>query len=174
MGVPSLVERTQPWVVVTGADDPWVTAEIAEVRAQGVMEVRLNASELREPETLFRAFARELSFPDYFGHNWDALADCLSDPLAPWLREPGGHGLALLIDGADLLLDVEHLGLFVAVLCQAAWRAHVDPGPAVHFVLLLDEVGPDAFEPRLGSRQGVTTEMVDGRLTATLTTERRA
>lgn len=28
---------------------------------------------------LFRFLATHLSFPDYFGHNWDALMDCISD-----------------------------------------------------------------------------------------------
>ena len=28
---------------------------------------------------LFDTYARELSFPDYFGRNWDAFVDCLSD-----------------------------------------------------------------------------------------------
>lgn len=28
---------------------------------------------------LFAALATALQFPDYFGQNWDAVADCLSD-----------------------------------------------------------------------------------------------
>ncbi|MFE2022395.1 barstar family protein [Streptomyces sp. NPDC059499] len=35
---------------------------------------------------VFRTFARELSFLGYFGHNWDALVDCLHDWHGP------GHG----------------------------------------------------------------------------------
>lgn len=67
------------------------------------------------------ACARDLGFPDHFGHNWDALADCLSDFVAQ--RRPvlvvwtGASGLpaadlhmAMQImverftDGADLLV----------------------------------------------------------------------
>ncbi|MES5824433.1 barstar family protein [Streptomyces sp. RG80] len=40
---------------------------------------RLDGRELPTPGTLFAVFARELGFPDYFGHNWDALVDCLHD-----------------------------------------------------------------------------------------------
>lgn len=30
-------------------------------------------------ETFFPALAAALAFPDYFGHNWDAAYDCLTD-----------------------------------------------------------------------------------------------
>jgi hypothetical protein len=42
---------------------------------------------------LFDAIAEALSFPDWFGRNWDALEDCLTD-LA-W-REASGHVLVFL------------------------------------------------------------------------------
>ena len=155
--MPSLSENTPPSVAVTGVEDPWLADELASFREQNGREVRLNARELLEPATLFRAFAREMPFPDYFGHNWDALVDCLSDP---YLHT---SSVAVLVDDADLLLGAEHLGLFVAVLCQAAGRPAFDPArAAMHLVLLLDEVSPAQFEAQIGSRGDVATEMVEG------------
>jgi RNAse (barnase) inhibitor barstar len=34
---------------------------------------------LRDETSLFREMARALEFPDYFGHNWDAVVECLRD-----------------------------------------------------------------------------------------------
>lgn len=173
---PTLVARRAPWVVVTAVDDPWVASELAALRALDGLEFRLDARELAEPTALFRAFARELSFPGYFGHNWDALADCLSHLHGPW---HGGRYVAVLIDNADLLLNAEHLGLFVSVLCQAAWQTNLrldadghpqdDPRLALHFVLLLDTVPADAFAAQVASGSDVAIAVADGRLTATLT-----
>lgn len=179
--VPSFVERRSPWVVVTAAGDPWLAAEIAALRAQGGLEVRLNARELVEPDALFRAFARELSFPGYFGHNWDALVDCLSDMHAPWHGGRSGAGLAVLIDDADVLVGVAHLGLFVSVLCQVVGRTNLrldadgfpdDLRPYVmHFALLLNEVSPSEFAAPVRLGRDIAVELTDGRLTATLTGE---
>jgi hypothetical protein len=49
-----------------------------------------------EREALFTALAEALALPGYFGRNWDALADCLSDlpptvllvPAALWETSP--------------------------------------------------------------------------------------
>ena len=58
--------------------------------------------DLRQP--VFEAFARALAFPDWFGRNWDALEDCLSD--LSW-REAAGHVLLLHGGAADpTLLEV--------------------------------------------------------------------
>ena len=127
---------------------------------------------------MFSAFARELSFPGYFGHNWYALVDCLHD----W----HGHGadsrdLAVLIEGADDLASADFLGLFVAMLCEAAWRANVQLDAdgvrhtewfrrpfALHFVFLLDEAEPETFAAPASTDPDVGVAVTDGRLTATL------
>ena len=40
-----------------------------------------------EKEKLLRNIAAALAFPDWFGHNWDALEDCLTD--LSWREAPG-------------------------------------------------------------------------------------
>lgn len=44
---------------------------------------------------LLRTLAAALEFPDWFGHNWDALADALAD--LGWLPEAPGY--VLLLEG---------------------------------------------------------------------------
>jgi hypothetical protein len=58
--------------------------------------------DLRQP--VFDEFSRALAFPDWFGRNWDALEDCLTD--LSW-READGH-VVLLENSADggMLVDV--------------------------------------------------------------------
>ncbi|MGH8670377.1 MAG: barstar family protein [Burkholderiales bacterium] len=58
--------------------------------------------DLRQP--VFEAFSRALAFPDWFGRNWDALEDCLTD--LSW-HEAAGH--LVLLEGNDdggVLVDV--------------------------------------------------------------------
>ena len=44
----------------------------------------------------FQEIAGRLHFPDYFGHNWDAVYDCLTD--LNWLP---AAGYVLVLDGFD-------------------------------------------------------------------------
>lgn len=44
----------------------------------------------------FQALAAALNFPDYFGHNWDAVYDCLTD-----LASADGQSEMLLITGGE-------------------------------------------------------------------------
>ena len=42
-------------------------------------------SDISTPDQLFERYAVGLSFPDYFGKNWDALDECLRD--LHWMRQ---------------------------------------------------------------------------------------
>jgi RNAse (barnase) inhibitor barstar len=55
-------------------------------------------------------FAEALKFPDWFGGNWDALADCLND--LSWL--PAG-GYVLLLEHADEWCAEDRAGFDTAV-----------------------------------------------------------
>jgi RNAse (barnase) inhibitor barstar len=71
---------------------------------------------------LFAELAEVLEFPDYFGHNWDALEECLAD--LEWLP---AKGYVLLFTDAELILpdDEDDFATFVEVLNDAgeAWAA---------------------------------------------------
>ncbi|HEX6471418.1 MAG TPA: barstar family protein [Streptosporangiaceae bacterium] len=67
----------------------------------------------RTRAAFFEEVARALRFPAYFGHNWDALVDCLRD-VGP---------VALVVAHAGDLLAAEpaaHLATFLAIMATAA------------------------------------------------------
>jgi len=76
--------------------------------------------DLQQP--VFEAFARALAFPDWFGRNWDALEDCLTD--LSW-RQAAGH--VVILEGN------EDSGILADVLRSAAqfWAARGKPFFAV-------------------------------------------
>ena len=73
----------------------------------------------KTPANLFAEFARALEFPDYFGHNWDALEECLAD--LEWL--PGKGYILLITDAGYVLPDEEEYETFLEILRDAgeAW-----------------------------------------------------
>jgi hypothetical protein len=54
--------------------------------------IRLSGASLTDKQAMLVALAAALDFPDWFGHNWDALEECLTD-LSWWDDE-----VVLLID----------------------------------------------------------------------------
>jgi Barstar (barnase inhibitor) len=70
--------------------------------------------------SLLTECARALDFPDYFGHNWDALEECLID--LEWLKT---KGYVLLITDAGCVLpdDEDEYETFLEILRDAgeAW-----------------------------------------------------
>ncbi|HKR63702.1 MAG TPA: barstar family protein [Thermoanaerobaculia bacterium] len=65
---------------------------------------------IRSQEDLFRELARVLEFPDYFGHNWGAVSECLEDVDT---EQP----LALLVHNSAALWNrmAEEMNTFVEV-----------------------------------------------------------
>jgi RNAse (barnase) inhibitor barstar len=58
-------------------------SDLTGFRAPDWFVVRL-VGRLRRREDLFRALAAGLKLPAYFGHNWDALEECLRDLSWLW------------------------------------------------------------------------------------------
>ncbi|MGW1627057.1 barstar family protein [Streptomyces sp. NPDC002172] len=138
-----LTGTSEPWVVCVPEGTAEVRRQLSELTAKGGQVHHFDARDLTTAQDVFRTFAETLHFPGYFGQNWDALVDCLDDLCGEVTG--GGAGIAGVVHGADLLLQTEHLPLFVSVLCQGADRANsaVDldgdpldrPAVAEHFVL---------------------------------------
>ena len=90
-------------------------------------------------EELLKNIAQALDFPDWFGHNWDALEDCLSD--LSW-REAAGYILLFEKPRRD-----DDFGVLIDVLLSSAesWAARRKP----FFALFVDPARtlplPDLF-----------------------------
>lgn len=75
-------------------------ARLAQVKtaadAVGFPYAHLDIAAAQDTDDLLAALALALHLPDYFGGNWDALADCLCD--LSWKPAPG---YVLVIEGYD-------------------------------------------------------------------------
>ncbi len=91
-------------------------------RGSSLEVVRIDAK-----QGVFDALARALEFPAWFGRNWDALEDCLTD-----LSWRAGEGHVLLL-GGHAELPADDLGVLVDVLRAAAghWAGRGQPFFAV-------------------------------------------
>lgn len=57
---------------------------------------RINLSKVTDKDGFLAAVGTTLGFPDWYGHNWDALADCLTD--LSWMA---ADGYVIVLDHAD-------------------------------------------------------------------------
>jgi len=60
----------------------------------------LDGKTARTKKEFLQLAARDLKFPEYFGNNWDAFEDCLTDP--DWHNRPG---LLIFWDNFDAISD---------------------------------------------------------------------
>ena len=80
-----LVEADQAGTFYLTASDLEPLHEAA--RDVGFLCIGIDLDGCEDKASLLRAFAQAFNFPDGFGHNWDALADCLGD--LDWLPAEG-------------------------------------------------------------------------------------
>ncbi|MBI4996014.1 MAG: barstar family protein [Rhodocyclales bacterium] len=52
---------------------------MAAAKAADIAAFRVNLAKAANKDQMLVAIAKALKFPDWFGHNFDALADCLAD-----------------------------------------------------------------------------------------------
>jgi RNAse (barnase) inhibitor barstar len=114
-----LSNATPPWSGLLVV--PRGTSATALVKVPPGFALRaIQGKKCRNASALFGEFARALDFPDYFGHNWDALEECLAD--FEWLP---AKGYILLIAEAQAVLpdDEEEYETLLEVLNDAgeAW-----------------------------------------------------
>jgi len=68
--------------------------DIAGVVSDATLKIfTLSTGKFLNRETLLQSLALSLGFPDYFGNNWDAAYDCLTD--RNW---PTGSRMVLILD----------------------------------------------------------------------------
>jgi hypothetical protein len=97
------------------------------LRGSKLSFARIPLQDVTEKTALLHRIAAKLGFPDWFGENWDALEDCLTD--LSW-REARGHVLAF--EGFQFLPAAD-LGVLIDVLITATefWPARGTPFFAV-------------------------------------------
>ena len=90
-------------------------------------------------QALLAEFARVLEFPSYFGMNWDAFEECVTD-----LRWLPARGYLIIMTDADQVLrsHEEEYTIFITILKNAGkeWatpRGGEWPRPAIPFHVLL-------------------------------------
>lgn len=99
--------------------------------APACAEIRIDLAGCTGKAELLARFAQALRFPHWFGHNWDALSDCLTD--LSWL--PAQHYRLVLGEPQALRAAApETLDTALEILTEAAeFWAHA--GVAFEFVL---------------------------------------
>lgn len=91
----------------------------------GLLLVTVQAG--KDKAELLQGIARALRFPDWFGHNWDALNDCLGD--LSW-NEASGH-VVIFEQWEQLGSEVRDTLIDILAAVAGNWRGYGEPFFAV-------------------------------------------
>jgi len=89
-------------------------ADPSAYRAEGAMVVRIPAK-ARGKEKVLGVLAAKLRFPSYFGHNWDALEECLRD--LSWLGDQAK--VVIVHEAFPFSSGGEALAIYQGILAEA-------------------------------------------------------
>ena len=133
-----LQDAARSGVYRTNRIDPLADA----VRGSGLDFARVGMQGVSGKPALMKALRARLRLPAWFGENWDALEDCLTD--LSW-REAEGHVIAF---EACETLPREDLDVLIQVLDAAAdfWRGRGKPFFAVFVDPARELALPDLFD----------------------------
>lgn len=85
---------------------------LAGAAAAGCLTVRVDLAAARSKDDLLAAIGKALRFPDWFGHNLDALTDCLAD--MGWLPAEGYVVILEHCDGIHARAENDFLAVMQA------------------------------------------------------------
>lgn len=92
----------------------------------GLAIFRIDIGRVQSKKEFLLRIAKALNFPEWFGHNWDALNDCLTD--LSWL---GGSGWVVIIENAKTFAErhPEEFATVVQIFKSATehWRGKTTP-----------------------------------------------
>ena len=111
----TLPEADRAGVFSLPAGDASVVAEVA--AEQGFAIFRVNLAGCSRTDQVLARLAEQLRFPDWFGQNWDALADCLTD--FSW-SEADGYALILEQLAGLRAADDESFDTLIEILSDAS------------------------------------------------------
>ena len=121
MSIIALQSIKKPWAHLLVHAEGEALDKILSVPAHFAVKV-VPGKKCKTKAGLLDEFSRVFSFPEYFGHNWDALEECLAD--LEWLP---AKGYLIVVTDADQVLtkpDEEYdFETFVEILSEAgeAW-----------------------------------------------------
>jgi len=145
---PMLLKRTPAWAHVAAMPRTRVEEFAATAPQRKHAAVRIvRGNRCAGKDELLDEFARRLDFPEYFGRNWDALQDCLTD--LEWLS---AEAFVLIITNADQILKNSpgDLKTFAGILTSAAghWISAEAPAP-FHCLFQCEPGSADDLKTRL-------------------------
>jgi RNAse (barnase) inhibitor barstar len=147
----SLLRPKAPWVVEANLASDSVQGSIREAGQSGVV-VEVDSADALTLDAFFVAISSAFEFPDYFGNNWEALKDCLTD--LDWL--PSDAYLLIFRNSERLFANqVAERASFLRIMNLAAeeWSIPITSGewwdrPAIPFHVILDD-GVSQWSPEL-------------------------
>lgn len=127
--------------------DPFSALSAQLETASGLHVGVIDGAHCTSKPKLLDQFGHAFVFPGYYGRNWDALSDCLTD--LSWLS---CGAFALLIRHAEQLLAESEpdLDVLAEILEDAAkhWAAQTAPPNAFHVILHTSSVGARSVKRR--------------------------